>query len=209
LQPSSANLPEQVELSVLRGDLLRHLGRNDEARVAFGGSKDTDFVDYANPVQWAWDWLRPAPNTRIAFGDDNDLGYIAGCYLGEGDTTVQPEAAFRWCTDGARLRFVQAATGAPQTLVLRVDGRGWPVDMPLAPSTVLVNGRVVGSFTADRQDVRDVAIALPATRPGADVVVTLRSPTFVPDASDYLSQRGTQTGQLRQLGLRLDSAELR
>jgi hypothetical protein len=40
-------------------------------------------------------------------------------------------------------------------------------------------------------------------------VLVLRCPTFVPAAADLLNQQGPQTGQLRQLGMRLDWVELR
>jgi hypothetical protein len=120
----AADRPYRVLVSVVRGDLLRSAGRPADARMAFGGSDRTRFVDDANPVQWAWDWLHPAPlaDNRIDLAGDLDLGYIEGCYLGEGD----PEArgTFRWCADGTRLRFPGAGTGAPQTLALRADGRG-------------------------------------------------------------------------------------
>src|SRR5256885_3168640 len=38
------------------------------------------------------------------------------------------------------------------------------------------------------------------------VIVTLRGPTFIPSAVDYLKQQGTQVGQARRLGMRLDWA---
>jgi 4-amino-4-deoxy-L-arabinose transferase-like glycosyltransferase len=206
----AADRPYRVLVSVVRGDLLRSAGRQTDARMAFGGSDQTRFVDDANPVQWAWDWLHPAPliDNRIDLAGDLDLGYIEGCYLGEGD----PEASgtFRWCTDGVRLRFPGAGTGAPQTLALRADGRGWLAGwLPVPSVQVLLSDQEAGTFTPNHADVRDFAVALPASPPGADVVVTLRTPTFVPDAARYLSQQGEQVGQIQRLGIRLDWAELR
>jgi hypothetical protein len=201
---------KDVEAAVVRGDLLRSLGRLDEARIAFGKSSQTGFVDDANPVQWAWDWLHPAPlpNNRLDLAGDLDLGYIEGCYLGEGDPDVQ--GTFRWCTDGARLRFPRAGTGAPQTLALSADGRGWLGGwLPVPPVRAFLGDQLAGAFTPSHDTVREFAVALPPTPPGADVVVTLRTPVFFPDAARYLSQQSRQAGQAQRLGVRLDWAELR
>ncbi|MFL5805238.1 MAG: hypothetical protein ACJ8CR_26290, partial [Roseiflexaceae bacterium] len=202
---------KDVEAAVVRGNLLRSLGRLDEARVAFGRSdprNPTGFVDDANPVQWAWDWLRPAPlpNNHLDLAGDLDLGYIEGCFLGEGD----PQGTFRWCADGAQLRFPAAGTGAPQTLALLADGRGWLAGwLPVPPVRVELDEQQAGAFTPSHAAVREYTVVLPATPPGADVVVTLRTPTFIPDAARYLSQQGIQAGQAQRLGVRLDWAELR
>jgi hypothetical protein len=198
---------------VVRGDLLRSMGHLDEARTAFGRSdkqNSTGFVDDDNPLQWAWDWLHPAPlpNNHIDLASDLDLGYIEGCYLGEGDPEAQ--GTFRWCTDGMRLRFPGAGTGAPQTLALRADGRGWLAGwLPVPPVRVYMGEQEAGSFTPSHDAVEVFAVALPPSPPGADVIVTLRTPTFIPDAARYLSQQGSQVGQVQRLGLRLDWAELR
>jgi tetratricopeptide (TPR) repeat protein len=212
LPPLSSILSSKdVEAIVVRGDALRSLGQYDEARAMFGRSSPqmpTGFVDDANPVQWAWDWLAPAPlpNQHLDLAGDLDLGYISGCFLGEGD----PQGTFRWCTDGAQLRFPRAGTGAPQTLVLRADGRGWLNGwLPVPPVQVYLGEQLAGTFTPSHTDVAEYSIALPAVAPGADIVITLRTPTFVPDAARYLSQQGSQVGQVQELGVRLDWAELR
>jgi 4-amino-4-deoxy-L-arabinose transferase-like glycosyltransferase len=200
----------RVLASVVRGDLLRGAGRMAEARAALGGSDRTRFVDDANPVQWAWDWLRPAPlpDNHLDLAGDLDLGYIEGCYLGEGDPEAQ--GTFRWCGDGAQLRFPGAGTGAAQTLVLLADGRGWLGGwLPVPPVRVLLGGQLAGTFTPSHTAVAEFSVVLPPSPPGADVVVTLRTPTFIPDAARYLSQQGSQVGQAQRLGVRLDWAELR
>lgn len=202
--PDEIAARKDVQASVLRGDLLRSLGQQRAAKDAF----TPEFVDGANPVRWAWEWLHPTTTARIDFAGNLDLGYIDGCYLGQGD----PEAGgtFRWCSSTTQMRFPGAASGGPQTLVLRTDGRGWPTDMPPPPPvTVLLGERPIGSFSADQRAVREVSVPLPTQPAGADVLVTLRAATFVPDASDYLAQQGAQAGQLRRLGVRLDWAELR
>jgi hypothetical protein len=195
------------EIAVVRGELLRRLGDWDAARLIF----TQGFVDDVNPVQWAWDWLHPPslPNNHIDLAGNLDLGYIAGCYLGEGDRKAQGN--FRWCTDGAHLRFPAAGTGAPQTLALRADGRGW-FDSLKPPATVhvLVGNQEAGVFTPDSQAVGEFQVMLPASPAGADVVVTLHMDTFIPSADRYLSQQGRSVvGQVQRLGVRLDWAELR
>ena len=193
----------------MRGELLRRRGDWPGARQVLGQT----LVDNANPVQLAWDWLYPAPlpENRLDLAGNLDLGYVEGCYLGEGDGSIRPAANFRWCGDGARLRFPGAGTGAPQTLALRVDGRGWASYAPAAPSArVVVDGQEVGSFTPDIAGPSEVAVLLSPAPRGADVVVTLRTVTFVPPADRYLSQQGKAVvGQVQRLGVRIDWAELR
>ncbi|MBC8076636.1 MAG: hypothetical protein H7Y32_11230, partial [Chloroflexales bacterium] len=97
-----------VEGAVVRGDLLRTLGREDAANAQL----TAQFIDDANPVEWAWQWLRPAPRALINVGGNLDLGYLRGCYLGE--SSADDDANYRWCSDGAQIRFPAAGTGAPQ-----------------------------------------------------------------------------------------------
>src|SRR5262249_10893655 len=146
--PHAATIADDKDLLVLAnvvyGDLLRSMGDPKGARAALGPT----LVDQANPVQWAWDWLRPALARRIGLAGDADLGYIRGCYLGENDPKLDGTATFRWCTDGAQLRFPGAGSGEAQMLVLRADGRGWPADMlPVPPVQVFAGAREVGAFT--------------------------------------------------------------
>jgi 4-amino-4-deoxy-L-arabinose transferase-like glycosyltransferase len=203
--------PEQIAAqrdalsAVLRGDQLRALGDQPGALAMLSAR----VVDDANPVSWAWAWLSPAPTSAINLGGSLDLGYIDGCYLGEGDATIAPPANFRWCTDGMRLRFPRAATGRPQLLVLRADGRAWQ-GSPAPQVQVLQNGEPVGQFTLDTRSVAEYQVAVPAAPAGATLVFTLRMPTFVPDAARYNSQQGEAVvGQVQRLGLRLDWAEVR
>jgi hypothetical protein len=96
-------------------------------------------------------------------------------------------------------------------LALRVDGRAWASFAGAAPPvSVLVDGRPAGTFTANTTGAREYAVALPPTPRGQDVVVTLRTATFVAPAERYLSQQGRAVvGQVQRLGARLDWAELR
>lgn len=190
----------QAQAGVVRGDLLRRMGDLGAARAAF----TPRVVDDYNPVEWAWNWLHPspAPDGRIDFGGNLDLGYILGFYLGEGDG----KDTWRWSAGESFLRFPAAGTGAPQILRLRIDGTS--VDLPDPRFSVWIDGAQVATQPLSR-DVRVYDVPLPASASGADVVVTLRAPVFVPPAADLLAQQGPQVGQLRLLGLRLDWAELR
>jgi hypothetical protein len=193
------------QAALVYADLLRSKGDSQQARALFTQT----FIDNVSPVQWAWDWLHPAPTTSIDIAGNLDYGYIEGCYFGEGDQSIKPAANFRWCTDGMRLRFPAAGTGAPQTLALRVDGRAWQGYAATPPTVrVLLGGKEVDSF-AQTFDVAEHAVQLPATPVGQDVIVTLRMPTFVPGADRYLARQGSGVGQVQRLGVRLDWAELR
>jgi hypothetical protein len=166
------------------------------------------YVDAANPVEWAWNWLRPAPTRTIDLGGNLDLGYIRGCYPGEGDAATR--TTYRWCTNGALLRFPGAGRAHPQRLVFIVDGRGWSRDLrPVPPVRVLLDGHIIGAFPPDGEDGRTFEVVLPPMPEGADVVIELRGPTFVPDAARYLSQQGkAAVGQVHRLMVRLDRVEV-
>jgi 4-amino-4-deoxy-L-arabinose transferase-like glycosyltransferase len=194
--------------AVVRGDLLRRMDEPAAAKAAF----TPGYVDDNNPVAWAWRWLHPVPTQRIDLAGNLDLGYIQGFYLGEGDPSA--DGTFRWSGPEARLIFPAQGRSAPQQLCLRADGRGWPPD--IAPPTVRLMhepdppgaaAQPFGSIALQR-DVRTYCAEVPPTTPGADLIVVLRSPTFVPAAADLLAQQGPQAGQLRLLGVRLDWAEL-
>jgi hypothetical protein len=198
------------QAAVVRGDLLRRLGDEAGAKAAF----TPGFVDDQNPVEWAWQWLYPAPTARIDLAGNLDLGYISGFYLGEGDQTEAGDGTFRWSGPEARLLFPAQGSGAPQQVCMRADGRGWPPDMAMPTVRLLLARDQQASdpqpFEALdlRRDVRVYCAEVPPVPPGDDVVLVLRTPTFVPGAADLLAQQGPQAGQLRLLGVRLDWVEL-
>jgi hypothetical protein len=164
-------------------------------------------VDQLNPLEWAWQWLKPPATTTIDVGGDNDIGYIRGCYLGEGDATLN--ATFRWCRDGAQLRFPGAASGFVQRIRMRVDGRAWPSDVPVSrPVEVWLDNQRLGTFSATDPRVRVHTFDLPVLPVGGDVVITLRGPAFMPDARDFRNQMGIQAGQARSLMVRIDFARV-
>lgn len=189
----------QARAAVVRGDLLRRLGQEREAKNTF----TPRVVDDYNPVEWAWEWLKPSPPSagRIDFGGNLDLGYIRGFYLGEGDGTD----TWRWSAGDAALRFPQMGTGAPQTLRLRIDGLS--SGLPNPSLTILIQGQQIAHLDLARE-VQVYELEVPATSQGQDVIIELHSPVFVPSAADLIAQQGPKVGQLRLLGVRLDWAEL-
>jgi hypothetical protein len=196
--------------AVVRGDLLRRMGDEDGAKAAF----TPGYVDDQNPVDWAWEWLHPVPTARIDLAGNLDLGYIQGFYLGEGDQTEAGDGTFRWSGPQARLLFPRQGSGAPQQVCLRADGRGWPADIALPAFHLLLAADKYDdapqpfATLALERGVQVYCAQVPPVPVGEDVVLVLHSPTFVPGAADLLAQQGPQAGQLRQLGLRLDWAEL-
>jgi len=190
-----------VEVDIVRADVWRTLGRVDDARVLFGSTP----IEQRNPVRWSYTWLSPAPAQRIDVGDDLDLGYIDGCYASEYDAAL--DARLRWCGNGARLRFPQAADGFVQQILIQVDGRAWPTDVtPYAPIEVWLGNQLLGSFSANHADVRVERFDLPVLPKMSTIEITLRGPEFVPDALDYRGQRGPLLGQMRRLMVRIDWA---
>jgi hypothetical protein len=206
LLPTEADITrdKDVPAGVVRGDALRSLGQERAALDLLGAR----FVDDANPVAWAWEWLAPAPTRTINVGGSLDLGYIAGCYLGEGDP--QAGGNFRWCSDGARLRFPGAGRMAPQTLTIRVDGRAWhSYRSNVGPALVFLGQQQIGTFAPNTSSVEQFSFALPPTPDGSELVIILRTPTCVPDAARYNSQQGRGVvGQVHRLGVRIDEARV-
>lgn len=190
--------------AVVRGDLLRRLGNQDAARAAF----TPGYVDDQNPVDWAWRWLSPPPTSHIDLGGNLDLGYIAGFYLGEGDQSAAGRGTFRWSGPRAALRFPGQGRAGPQIICLRLDGRGWPSDQELPRVRLALAAAEPFAVLPLTRGVVVACAELPPTTPGADLIVELASPVFVPPAADLLAQQGPQAGQLRLLGVRLDWASL-
>ncbi|MCE2852383.1 MAG: hypothetical protein LW717_14525 [Chloroflexaceae bacterium] len=191
------------EPQLIRADIARHRGDISAAKTLFGQFE----IDQLNPLEWAWLWLNPPPTSHIDVGGDSDMGYIRGCYLGEGDATL--DATFRWCRTDMQLRFPQAASGFVQRLVFRVDGRAWPADVPPAHHIeVWLGNQRIGTMPANDLRVRDEVFDLPILPVGSDIVITLRGPEFVPDAHDFRMQQGVLAGQVRRLMVRLDDARI-
>jgi hypothetical protein len=189
---------------VIAGELFRQLGDREAARRELSPT----LIDDQNPVAWAWQWLYPppAPSDRIALADDDDLGYIAGFYLGEFDPALG--ATIRWSGPTAALRFPGAANGSAREVCFNLAGAGWPNDLALPELRIVLDQEQLGVIQLTRE-LREHCLPLPARPAGASYIVELRSPTFVPDALDLIGQQGPQAGQLRQLGAQIDWVEIR
>jgi hypothetical protein len=150
---------KQWRAAVVRGDLLRRTGDMDGVRAAFTPT----YVDEQNPVGWAWQWLHPISTSHIDLAGNRDLGYIQGFYLGEGDPTAG--GTFRWSTAEARLFFPAQGSSEPQRLCLRMDGRGWPADMPMPQIRLLLEPtKAPQSTTADTADATSMVLFDDLTR---------------------------------------------
>ncbi|MEY2845231.1 MAG: hypothetical protein RL076_777 [Chloroflexota bacterium] len=192
-----------IEPQLIRADIARHRGDMVAAKTMFGQFD----IDQQNPLEWAWLWLNPPATMRIDVGGDSDMGYIRGCYLGEGDAAL--DATFRWCRTDTQLRFPQAASGFVQRIVLRVDGRAWPTDVPPSGTIVVwLGNQRLGTMSANDARIRDEVFDLPILPAGSDIVITLQGPEFVPDAYDFRMQQGMRAGQVRRLMVRLDDARV-
>lgn len=198
------NPAQGAKILMLEGDLLRRLGRADAAFQRFVARP----VEPVNDLEWAWSELQPPPTPRIDLGAGLDWGYIEGFYPREG--RAEDTGNYRWAGPQARLRFVGAGTGQPQTLTLRINGyttNAQPTrifvqagDQPLPPITLSNDPNAWQTITLD----------LPATPAGQDVIVQFRSPVFVPGPDTLaINMRSQGRQSLRLLGFRLDWAELK
>lgn len=176
---------------LLRGDLLRSLGKVEAARSEFSARE----LKVRNPTGWAWSHLRPSAGRVVDLGGGLDWGLVDGFYSPEQDG----ETTYRWSAGEARLRFPGAGTGRPQTLHLRL--RAWrPAGEPSPQVILLLEGVEVARLNAP-EEWKELAFPLPAVPSGVDVVIILRSDTFFPGPRDLL-----ETGQLRLLGVMVDRA---
>jgi hypothetical protein len=177
------------QAALLRGDILRAQGDLAGARREFGAREVTE----RDALPWAWSHLQPPAGQEVDLGGGLDLGLVDGFYAPE----REGETTYRWSGATARLRFVQAGTGQPLTLRLRL--RGWrPTEERPAEVVVLCAGAEVARFTA-ASEWQEVVASLPAVAPGQDIVVTLQTTAFLAGPQDLL-----QTGRLRMLGLMVD-----
>jgi hypothetical protein len=199
LLQAMSEIPERY---LLEGEIYRNMGDPAAARNPFASRR----LEPQNPTRWAWQHLDPPPTHRIDLGDGLDWGYIDGFFQREYPPDIPDQEkfaqGFRWTGPEARLRFVDAGTGQPQLVTLRVRR---PVEPP-ARLTVASQGRPAGAFDVSA-DWQTVTAELPATAAGEDVIVNLRSTVFVPGPADLQARQ--QVGlQLRLLGVQVDWAEI-
>jgi hypothetical protein len=196
-------IPERY---LLEGDIYRQLGNLDRARGAFVATR----LEPDNPTEWAWRHLQPPPVNRIDLGNGLDWGYVDGVFQRQWPDTATTDAeifanGYRWAGPEARLRFVGAGTGQPQQVQLRVNGYR-PEAQPPAQLAVGTPNTLLETFDVS-PEWQTLSVTLPPTAPGQDVVVTLRSTTFVPGPEE-LQRRQLARQKLRLLGVQVDWAEL-
>jgi hypothetical protein len=198
------NQAQAARILLLEGDLLRRLERPDDARARFAARP----VEIVNDLSWSWRELDPPANTRIDLGDGLDEGYLRGFYKREFVDPADPfGSGFRWSGPESWLRFVGAGSGRSQTLVLRLNGyTNNPAPTRVTPH---VGDAALPAITLEA-GWQEIAIDLPPTPPGEDVIVRLESSVFVDGPRDLEERMRSQVSQpLRLLGFQLDRAELR
>lgn len=172
--------PPYVGASAALGDLLRGLGRVDEARAAFRGQ----YLDQRLLIDWMLRVRAPTPTAAVDVGDGLDFGYVGGVYAAE---QLQGASA-RW-TDGRGLLRLRPPGGpGPALLTLRLAAPrpdGAPVPAQICADGACVGLRLDGAWSM-------VRLYLPAGGAGA---IELRSATF--EAADG-----------RSLGLLIDWAKI-
>lgn len=200
---SPTNTEQAAKILMLEGDLLRRLGRDQDAIDRFASRA----VEIENNLVWAWDRLEPPTLARIDLGNGLDLGYIDGFYKREYTDPQNPfGSGSRWSGPHARLRFVGAGTGQPQTLTLRVNG--YTINPTPTTLTPRIGATVLPPVTL-QPDWQTVPIALPPTPAGQDVIVTLDAPVFVFGPTDLADRVRSEVRQpLRLFGAQFDWAEL-
>jgi 4-amino-4-deoxy-L-arabinose transferase-like glycosyltransferase len=193
------------ERFLLEGEIYQRLGQRNRAWEAIFARELED----ENPTAWAWKNLQPAPATEIDLGSGFDWGYIDGFYGREG--RAEDPGNFRWTSPRARLRFPAAGAGAPQTLQLYVAaGARPPIDPPARVTVSQLSPAIacptLGHTVEIGRDWQRIDIPLGATDKGGDVVVELRSTTFINPGE--LPERQQVLSQIRFLGVRVDWAKL-
>ena len=190
----------RAERFLLEGALYRQLGDVDRARGAFV-ARD---LENANLTGWAWQHLLPPPAARIDLGSGLDWGYVDGFYGREG--RAEDPGNYRWTGPTARLRFPDAGTGAPQLLRLHLAGWRPPGEAPARLAVVTTSGQMPRQVELGTS-FETVEVELPPVPPGENVLVELRSTTFVAGPEELEKNQGLRE-PLRFLGAQLDWAEL-
>lgn len=157
--------------NLVAGHLARTIGQEKTARSLF------ELVEYTageDAQAWALEWLRPAPRTSLALGDNLDLGYISGFAPGERGEGF----SFRWLEGQGRVVLPLDAPLGPNAVVTIRAAGGLPGTTPLtarfADGTALTLPVAQGRW-------RVYHLAVPAALAGQQrLALELRAPTFVP-----------------------------
>jgi tetratricopeptide (TPR) repeat protein len=176
--------PAYIPVNMHRGDALRRLGRDDEARRAFEG-----YYTYEDDMlEWSWQFLNAPPTTAIDVGDGLDFGYVHGMYAAE----QQVGRSARWTNGRAEVELagsdaggtIQLTLAAPRLDVATVDARLCVLsicrDISLGPKW------------------RTYTLIVPKA---ASYRIELRSPTFQPQRFD------PQSPDNRTLGIIVDQVK--
>lgn len=166
-------LPNHPQARVLRGAVLRALGRLDAAKsdLAYATASLEDLQS------WAWHAFAPARQLHavVDVGKGLDLGYIRGF--------GQPEReGFRWSSAESAV-LLDVPPGAARVTLRMASGR--PAGAPMPTVTVLANGQEIGHVTLT-DGWRTYSMALPSSI-SSPLVLTLRSDTFRPRDYDRAS----------------------
>ncbi|HYF61503.1 MAG TPA: hypothetical protein VD886_01735, partial [Herpetosiphonaceae bacterium] len=198
-RPKGKDDEQAARILLLEGDLLRRLGRSEDALYRFAARE----VELINDTAWAWDNLAPPPTTTLDIGTGLDYGYVRGFDKREAWQTAE---SFRWAGAESAIRFPAAGSGQPQTLRLRANG--YTNDWRPTVVTPRVAGRDLPAITL-RDGWQTVEVALPPSPAGADVTVEFRSSVFVIGPQDLAQRVRDRTSQpLRLVGFQLDRAEI-
>lgn len=180
-----AREPSYIPTNIRRGDALRRAGRIEEAREVLRGF----YTDPVAMLDWAWANLQTPAPSAIDVGDGLDFGFVGGMYA--------PEAAgsrmARWTRGDAAMRLQGSA--APTTLRLTVSAPR--PDAAPVPLRICVNDRC--EVVQLSVQWRTMAINVPAA---PHYAITLRAPTFVPQA--FVPQSTDD----RKLGVLVDFARV-
>jgi hypothetical protein len=163
-------------------------------------------LEQANPTRWAWNNLDPPTTMRIDLGSGLDWGYVDGFETSDG--VAEKPDNFRWSRPQARLRFVGAGAGVPQTLYMRVASGRSPDEPPVQLRVTQTSPTTGGPPSTHRVEIgstwQTIKLPLAGTLPGENVVVELQSPAYVP-RPEQLPDRQQLRGLL---GVQVDWAEL-
>lgn len=159
--------------ALVRGSIAREAGDFKSARAIWD---ERDFK-LRNPLDDAWQWLRPPPLARVDVGGGLDIGYVRGFSVAEREADGR---GFRWTGARAEARLAAPPTGA-SGIVLRVKSYR-PSGGPIPPLRVTVNGVYAGEV---HPGATWETFTLPLTVAGDQTLdVELRSDTFVPGFAD-------------------------
>ncbi len=160
---AQASQPTYVAASALLGDMLRELGRAEEAQRAFRGR----YLDLQRLSEWSFLRLNPLPQASLDLGNGLDYGYIGGFFKAE--TIVGATA--RWTNGRGSLRLHSPA-GSEGSRILALRVAAPRPDSAAVPLQICAGGRC--TRVEPEQGWRTLLVLLP---PGDDAIV-LSSPTF-------------------------------